>query len=157
MPTANVTVKFVNPSSGVKSNGQPKDGTIKVQDDSLYGVPVAMLGQFQKGGTYEVDYTTREWQGKTYKTITSVKAASAAPAGFPGFTGTGGHDKDTPMRIFICGAYNNAIQAGQLNVLNEDDCIKAVEIQKRVWRQTLSGEATAKAAKAEEFSDEVPY
>ncbi len=152
MALATVTVKFINqPKEG------KKEGSIRVQDDSFYGVPPALLAQFQPGGTYEVEYTTREWQGKTFKSVKSAKAVGAAPAGFPGFTGTGGHDKDTPMRIFICGAYNNAIQAGQLNILNEDDCLKAVEIQKRVWRQTLSGEAAAKQAKAEEFNDAIPY
>lgn len=148
MPTMTITPSFVNPPGEGK-----KMGSVKLKDNTLMLALPSVLSQMQPRSTYEVEYT-EETPTFKYRTIKSVKAASAvAPASGGGY----GQDKDTPMRIFICGAYNNAIQAGQLNILNEDDCLKAVEIQKRVWRQTLSVEAAAKAKKDEDFEDSIPY
>ncbi len=147
MPLATVTVKFINqPKEG------KKEGSIRVQDDSFYGVPPALLAQFQQGGTYEVDYTTREWQGKTFKSVKSVKAVGAAPAAPGG--GKGFAPKD-PSEIWVCALLKEAIGVGQLNILNEDDCALAGETQKRVWRR-LFGE-DRKPTVAEEMQDQIPY
>ena len=104
MTTETVTVAFVN---------APKDGkaygSIKTQDGKFISVHGDKLGQFQKGGSYVVEYETTEKGYHNFKRLVSNgNTPQAAPAGAP----PRADDLATAERIFVCGAVNNAVAAG---------------------------------------------
>ncbi len=66
--SAVIQVKFVDqPKTG------KKQGTIKTVDGTMFGVFPEKLGLFQPGRRYEVQYTERPYQGRTYRTITACE------------------------------------------------------------------------------------
>lgn len=87
MPIEKITVAFVNqPREGGKK------GTVKDMHGRYFGVWPDKLDQYEKGGTYEVEYDTTEYQGKTYRNIKRIVSGggrtpsragggSSAPAG----------------------------------------------------------------------------
>ena len=136
MPVATIVPKYINQPKPGK-----KEGSIRLADDSFYGVPPALIPQFQMGGTYEVEYTERDWQGKTFRSIKSVKQVGAPQANSGGMApakgGYGSTDMATAERILVCGALNAAIRAGQINVMNTADVHKAIDGLRATWRQTF--------------------
>lgn len=68
MSTATVCVAFVN---------QPKEGknkgSIKTSEGEYYEVFPNQLGLFRPGASYEVDYSERNWNGKTYRTVNKCR------------------------------------------------------------------------------------
>ena len=140
MKTATVNVRFVNqPSEGKKK------GTIKTNDDQIFGVWPDKLAEFQAGGTYEIEYEENDFKGKTYRTVKSVKAASVT-------SGNGGakqiqretSGKDAE-RIFVCGIINNAVRAGKLSPDDTEAMVHVIRSSRSVWSQTFG------------MSDEEPY
>ncbi len=104
MTTETITVAYVN---------APKDGkaygSIKTQDGKFISVHGDKLGQFQKGGSYVVEYETTEKGYHNFKRLVSNgNTPQAAPAGAP----PRADDLATAERIFVCGAVNNAVAAG---------------------------------------------
>lgn len=68
MSTAAVSVAFVN---------QPKEGkakgSIKTTEGEYYEVFPNQLGLFRPGASYEIDYSERNWNGKTYRTVNKCR------------------------------------------------------------------------------------
>lgn len=68
MSTAAVKVAFVN---------QPKEGktkgSIKTSEGEYYEVFPNQLGLFRPGASYEIDYSERNWNGKTYRTVNKCR------------------------------------------------------------------------------------
>jgi hypothetical protein len=68
MSTAAISVAFVN---------QPKEGktkgSIKTNEGEYYEVFPNQLGLFRPGASYEIDYSERNWNGKTYRTINKCR------------------------------------------------------------------------------------
>lgn len=60
----------------------PKEGkkkaTIKTTDGELFGAWPNMLHGLQPGGTYEIEYDSRDFEGKTYRTIKKFKPTGKA-------------------------------------------------------------------------------
>lgn len=153
MNTATVTVAYVNqPAEG------KKQGNIKTDGGDYYGVAPAMLGQFQPKGKYEITYESRDYNGKTYHTVKTVKALGG-PA--PSTTGSGGKygatDETTARRIFICGILNSLAHAGKIS--SPDDAKKWWIGLDRVWAEVHQPKitTTTKEHTEDEFQDSVPF
>ena len=149
MTKATVTVSFVNqPKEG------KKQGSIKTKDNALYGVFENMLGQFQPGSTYEIEYDSREWQGKTFHTVKSAKQVAAATNGAAPAAG-GRYDNVTAERIYVCGLLNAFASGGQL-AIDKQQIRDATNIIRAVWQETFGGVMPKPTAK-EEMDDEIPF
>ena len=97
MPIVTVTAQYVNDVQAGRRNG-----SIKTPQGEYYGVPPAMLSQFTKGGTYEVEYATSTSQaGRTYKNITRIVSAAGPAPGRMGSSPATTVDKETAERIFV--------------------------------------------------------
>jgi hypothetical protein len=68
MNAAVIKIKYADP---------PKDGrkqaTVKTEDNQIFGVWPKEFGLFQPGRIYRVEFSEREWKGKTFKTITKCE------------------------------------------------------------------------------------
>lgn len=82
-----ITVSFVNPPREGK-----KQWTIKTKDNRIFGVNAGEQEQFTAGQTYEIETTSREFNGKTYHTITSAKTVSSQTTGNGAATTNGNGD-----------------------------------------------------------------
>ncbi len=153
MPSAIVKVAYVNQAQAGKVNG-----SIKVEDGTYYGVKPAMLGLFQPGNTYEIQYESSDFKGKTYHKVISVKPAPIEgnvghAQSFANKGAYGKTDDKTAERIFVCGAINAAISSNQLAV-QTTEIVQAVNSLRAAWELTLGKQKTAIE---EELGDEVPY
>jgi len=129
MNTATVTVAYVNPPAEGK-----KQGNIKTDGGDYYGVAPAMLGQFSKGGKYEITYESRDYNGKTYHTVKTVKALGGP---VPSNTGSGGNrDEATSENIFVCGVMNAIAGTGSLDTSPEGIALLTNNLRMG-WRRGL--------------------
>lgn len=154
---ATFTAKYVNqPAQG------RKNGTVKTEDNSIYVVDPSLLSKFAVGGTYEVQYSTYDFKGTTFRKVASVKQ-TATPQAQP--SGGGGYRTDdvTAERIFVCGALNAAIHSGHLDV--SSDLVPLINKLRNDWAQTFGGKTGAQRVAAQqrtvqydpEMNDEIPF
>ena len=149
MPSAVVKVTYVNQAQAGKVNG-----SIKVEDGTYYGVKPAMLGLFQPGNTYEIQYESSDFKGKTYHKVISVKPVASAPQISSGGPSKGYQTDDkTAERIFVCGAINAAISSNQLAV-QTTEVVQAVNSLRAAWELTLGKKQTELE---KDIRDEIPY
>lgn len=68
MNTAAINVAYVN---------QPKEGktkgSIKTNEGEYYEVFPNQLGLFRPGAAYEIEFSERNWNGKTYRTVNKCR------------------------------------------------------------------------------------
>lgn len=147
MPVATIVPKYVNPPAVGK-----KEGSLKLADGSFYGIPPAMLSQFQVDGTYSVEYKERTWQGKTFRSISAINS-SAAPSSPPSTGKYGQTDDATAERIFCCGALNAFITAGKIEP-SAANVVQAVKALRVAWAETLGKKPTRSE---DEMSDSIPF
>lgn len=160
MNTATVTVAYVNqPAEG------KKQGNIKTDGGDYYGVAPAMLGQFQPKGKYEITYESRDYNGKTYHTVKTVKALGGpAPSSN---TGSGGNrDEATSENIFVCGIMNAlaANHIGPADITPENIALLTNNLRMG-WRRGLvpagktatSGMAPKPAQPDDDMNDSIPF
>lgn len=168
MPTAQISVKFVNqPAQG------RKDGSVKLANGEYWNVPLGLLGQFAPNTNYSVEFTekagTGQYAGRTFRTINRIISAEAPKAASSGGSKYGQTDDATAERIFICGAVNAAIQAGQINVTDGPGTLEIVRKLREVWKRSFGAkpaetqaapppppEKTA-AQRREDMDDEIPW
>lgn len=116
----------------------PEDGNrgwIKGTDGKIIGVFVDKIGMFEKGRTYNIDYTEAHANGKTYMNFKSAVPAAAAPRMHTGSNGAaspapdanpaprapagdGGYYRPTApqdaKRMFVCANLTAFIRAGKV-------------------------------------------
>ena len=95
---ATITIKFVNAPKAGKTFG-----SVKTSSDEMYGYNPAKVS-LRQGATYDVDYSTREYEGKTYKTV--EKATEKAG----GASNSAGH---SDRQIFITGIVGRSMGSGK--------------------------------------------
>ena len=152
MATTVINVKFVNPAAAGKKNA-----SIKTDDDQFFLVPPEMLGQFQQGGRYKIEYKANAFKGVTYKYVEKIEpdvAAGPSPIAKHQAGKYGSTDMATAERIFVCGAMNAMLhnQNTLPFALTGDNLIERVNILRDVWRQTLGN-----PQQDAEMNDEIPY
>jgi hypothetical protein len=152
MATTVINVKYVNPAAAGKKNA-----SIKTDDDQFFLVPPEMLGQFQQGGRYKIEYKANAFKGVTYKYVEKIEpdvAAGPSPIAKHQAGKYGSTDMATAERIFVCGAYNALM--GNPNIdprgISVDERIAEVNKNRDVWRQTLGN-----PQQDAEMNDEIPY
>ncbi len=151
--TARIQVKYVNPPKPHKTNG-----SIKTPDDQMFGVKPDMLGLFQPNGTYDVEFSERQFNGQTYKTVTSVKKVDVAPA--PS-TASGGAkydttDDKTAERIFVCGALNAMISGGHVEV-SQVYISNVVNVLRASWAETFGSNQPPKFDNPDMGDESIPF
>lgn len=156
MATAQVRVSFVNPVKPGKKNG-----SIKTADNQVYGVPPHMLGQFQEGATYSIEYEQHQWQGNWYKTVQKVTPI-AGPSDNVVRGKFGQTDDKTAERIFVCGLLNSAVENGQIRIDDQAMLQNAVMICRTVWANTFGDLSSTRQQLqqqtiSQELNDEVPF
>lgn len=105
MPTETITVQYVN----APKDGKPY-GSIKTASGKFISVHGDKLGQFQKGGSYVVEYETTDKGYHNFKRlVTNGGEAGPAPQAA---SSPRGDDLATAERIFVCGLVNNAVAGG---------------------------------------------
>lgn len=75
MNTATIEVEAVTPPGDGK-----KQATVKTKDGKWFGIWPKNMGLLRPGRVYEVSYTERNWQNKTYRTIEEITLAPNAMA-----------------------------------------------------------------------------
>lgn len=139
MSTAKIEVSYVNaPKPGKKM------GNLKLADGTFYLVAPSMLGLFQNGGKYEVEYEESEFGGKTWRTVKKLAGGgNGAVGGSQVRTGAyGATDDKTAERIFVCGGLNAFITSGQVEP-NAVSITQAVNALRSAWSGTLGGKGGA--------------
>lgn len=117
MPTATIVPAYVNPVKPGKKLGSVKDRAT----GAYYGVPPQMLGQFSVGGTYNIEFTEREFNGATYRTVTKVQQQAAAPASSGGAGGNTYRETSNidAKRMWMTACVRAGIQSGQVQMSAE--------------------------------------
>ena len=145
MPTANIQVAYVNqPAPGKKT------GSIKTTEGQFFNVYPKDLGLFQANQSYEIEFSSRDWNGKTYYDFVKMAANGAAPPQPRPGGGGGGASLTTPYRLthptdaermFVCGALNAAIQGAQIDLTSPSSIGQAVVTLRAAWSATLGSDA----------------
>lgn len=113
MGTTQITVQEVRPPTFGKKTGIVADSTGK-----WWRAWPNMLPQFQPGNSYQIDFDSNEYQGKTYNTIKASMPMNgvqqAVPNNRPQYSApppmtsqTSVDDNKRRLDIFVCGAFNN--------------------------------------------------
>ncbi len=150
--TARITVSFVNPAKPGKTNG-----SIKTKDDQMYGVKPDMLSLFQPKGTYDIEFSERQFNGQTYKTVTSVKQVQDAPPATGNSGGKyGNQDMATAERIFVCGALNAMIHGGLVEV-SQVYISNVVNVLRASWAETFGSNQPPKFDNPDMGDESIPF
>lgn len=125
MSTATIDVRFVDP---------PKDGkkqwTIKTADGSLYGVWPDKAGLFQPGRRYEIEFSERPFNGKTFRTVVKCRLSETPKAAGP--TNTTASDEHLVGMVLAAG-----VQAGLIE-FTEQSLTHAIGTIRNAYRRSLS-------------------
>lgn len=125
MHTETVKVAFVNqPAAGRKT------GSIKSEAGNYYNVEPHALALFEKGGTYEIQYTTRDWQGKTYRDFKAMAGAS------PGNAKAVASASCKSEEMAVMGIIGRALQ-GSGTVPDEETLTIMMQAVRHAWRTTF--------------------
>lgn len=170
--TAQVKVAYVNPPKG-----RARNGSIKSTDNRYYGIAPSNLNYFKVGGTYEIEYSESDYQGRTYATIHRFKELSPPPVTANG--AAGGAYRETSAvdaeRMFVTAIIRAGIQS-QAVALNAGDLISAIQECRQAWQETFGakpkpaatrasasgttvtvGTGPAAGQRAGELNDEIPF
>jgi hypothetical protein len=139
MGTTQIDVRYVNaPAEGKRM------GSIKTTGGDLFFVDPAQLGLFQPGHSYSIEFSEREWQGKTYRTVTSITNGSGAtvsvsPAPRPRTFPARETSPAEAERIFTAGIVNASIAAGKCEPQSAASIMAIVAAARAAWRGTFGG------------------
>lgn len=140
MATANVKIQYVN---------QPKEGkswgSIKTVDGKYYGVKQAMLSQFAKGQSYDIEYSSKTTEdGRELRSVDKVLATAASGGG-----SVGANDR----AIFITGVVGRAMGSGQYPISELSMLTLAAA---DAW-DALQARAKPPEKPKDELNDEIPW
>lgn len=139
MQQATITVEYKKQPTATNRPGSLKDSTGQWWDvwTASKKPGGAILDNFEVGGTYSVGYTTRDYNGKEYHTITNVTQTGAAAPKANGHTvprqPTAPADSE---RMFTCSILNAFIQAGKVE-LDPSDLMEATNIIRGTYKMTF--------------------
>lgn len=68
MNTATIEVQYAKPPTAGK-----KQGTVKATTGEIFGIWPDKLGLMRPGNSYEIEFSDREFNGRTYRTIVKCK------------------------------------------------------------------------------------
>ena len=164
MHEATITAEYINQPDKNPDFGSVKSGSI------YYGVPRAMLSQFEKGKTYTVGYTTTEGRnGKTFYNIKELRSSIAPKPQTNGHAPVNGNGKDQHM-ISALALYNHSFPAFAARSEGEIDrtsmgrflfeCRIAIDMADHLYKKFWTERAAPKPPPAPEpdtLDDEIPF
>jgi hypothetical protein len=127
MSMATIEVRYADPPKAGK-----KLATVKTVEGQLFGVKPAQLGLLQPGQTYKVEYSEREWQGRTYQTITKIEPASQHNGHKPQAQSSPDGEREFVTRILATIIAAHAIDVRQDAITN------TVRMLRTVYRETMA-------------------
>lgn len=130
----------------VKAVDQPapgkKQGVVKATDGSRFGVFPDKLGLLRPGHSYEIEFSEREWEGRTYYTISRAKPAPNAMAPIEQErAGRSAPSLDTPTNqeiMFVTRMLCAMVQGGRV-AQSEDELAKAAKVLRSAYRRIFGG------------------
>lgn len=143
MPTATVMTKYVNPPAEGK-----KQGTIKDAAGKMWGFFPDKVS-FSPGLSYDIEYTEREFNGKTFSTITKATAKAN------GANGNGHSDAMWQVPNFVSNVVGQAITAGLIKDPHDVKLWAAAAFQ--AGGEILGLKAKAPEGVGGELNDEIPF
>lgn len=157
MSTAKVTVAFVNPPKPGR-----KQGSIKTEDGVYIGVWPEMLGQFAKGGTYEIEYDSQTGKdGRVYHSLKKLVSGSNGAQAPLNPSAGGGQSHAKAAEMFAMGMLNRSVQGLGVEAIPEEDVIfnKIVALRAAwtaAWAAPL-GPQTKQVPLSQELNDDIPF
>lgn len=103
----------------------------------------------QEGGTFVVETSSRDYQGKTYHNIEKVIGAAGNSNAAPAPQSSGRPTDDaTAERIYVCGILNAwvANAAYESSVPQVHQLVAVTSAAREAWRQTFGGKPVAPKA-----------
>ena len=142
-----LTIAKIVPSDGNKS------GKIVGTNGESISAYANTLAQMRVGATYEIEYTTREWDGRTFKNLKSFSERPDAPANVAQFvapaatapTPHGTYRPSDPVdaeRMWVCGLLVALIKTGQVTK-DKGDLFHTTNMLRGLWGATFGADATA--------------
>lgn len=121
-------------------------GSFKAADGNYYGCKEELVSQIPIGQPVEVEVTTKEKDGKTYRDIKKVVSAAAPKPSAPATNGTryAATDDTTAERIYVCGILNAWVaHVAPSRDIKPSDLVNVTEAAREAWRQTFGKKAEA--------------
>lgn len=123
-----------------------KFGSVYDTTGQRWGCPPEFLNSFVPGGSYNINYEDKVFNGSAYKQIKSVingtVGGNAPQPRSVSATSTAtavASDRLRRLDIFICGALNNMLANPQVNPLtiSAEELVAWVNVMKGVWSKSL--------------------
>lgn len=123
-------------------------GSFKAQDGNYYGCKEDLKDQVPLGVPVEVEISTKEKDGKTYRDIKRVVGAqnvSAPVKVAPARNGYGSTDDATAERIYCCGIINALVPKvyEKFGSITEDQVIAVTKMARGAWAKTFAHKVEA--------------
>jgi hypothetical protein len=157
--TRTITVKYSDPPAQGK-----KQATVKDTEGNIYGYFPDSMQAPQVGQTYEVDFTSREYNGRTYHTLKDLRPAGGQPQATQGqSTANAGQPQvsnNRDMKILVQGLAQALISSGQ--PLTQESLHAACNIVTNVVQQRERGVTSVDGGNPQQQqsappSDEIPF
>lgn len=130
MNAAVIKVAFAN-----KPKEGKKQGTVKTDEGAIYGVWPDKLGLLQPGRSYKIEFKEREYDGRTFRTITKCEPCEPAPA-LAEQPGDAPSSKSTDETTFIARVVSAGVASQQVE-FNAVALGKAMRLAQSVYREVM--------------------
>lgn len=143
MPSLTMTIDRIEQPK----EGKPSGKIIGTNGESI-GAFQNKLGKFVPGRTYEIDYSTKEWNGRVFKNLegaTEVEASKVVQMPTPVATAAPYVNKDE--QIFVCALLKELIAAGHVKY-DKGELWEATKTLRGLWGATFGERSTFHASEA---------
>lgn len=129
--TATIEVRYADQPKAGK-----KQGTVKTKDGDVYGVWPDKLGLLRPGRRYRVEYKERQFEGRTFRTITKVDPAAEGETDTGSVDPLSSSDETGPNQEaeMVCRLVAAAIQSQQVE-FNPTEIGRAMRMVQAVVRE----------------------
>lgn len=150
LPTADITVQYVNPP---KEDG--KNGSVKASDGTYYYVRPEMLGQFSRNMKCKVEYRAspkKDGSGE-WRTVTKIVGNQSAPT-VPKNDYRARSNPAEAKQIAVLALAKECIGRLTYEQLCTDELVAILTMCSQAYDRTLGG---VQAQRRDDMNDEVPY
>lgn len=139
MPILTLTVARIDPP---RPNGGKNGKIVGTGGETIYAPP-SKTAKFIPGHTYEIDYSTSDWNGKSYNNLESFhEVEGAKPSASPSpANGSGGSYRPTSPqdaeRMWTCAIVTALIKAGEVKN-DKQQLWAATQMARGVWKHTFA-------------------
>jgi len=139
MNTATIVAQYLNPPKPGRKTGSVKDA-----DGQYWDIWPDKMAQMQQGGTYQIEYETREYNGKTYCTIKSIVGGQAPAPKANGMNGAAkpangnGYGGKNDEQIFVMAILKSGIEAGHVT-WDRGQIADTIKTLRTIYSETFGG------------------